>query len=220
MGAAIGTARRSRQAKATAAPPVKPPVSIMLVGVGGQGIILASEVLCRALLASGHEVKKSEVHGMAQRGGSVRTDVRFGPLVYAPLISVGAADILVAFEELEALRYLHFLRPHGLVLVSTERIMPVTVLTGPHPYPDDVPAMLAARGAQVRAVDATAIAAEAGNPRTAGIALMGALSRHIDVTVAAWRKAIIGLVPERFRDVNLAAFDGGRQVEGAAPRKG
>ena len=218
--ATVTGARRSRGAKTRVTPPTKPPVNIMLVGVGGQGIILASEVLCHALLASGHEVKKSEVHGMAQRGGSVRTDVRFGPQVYAPLISIGTADILVAFEELEALRYLHFLRPHGLVLMSTERIMPVTVLTGPYPYPDDVAGMLAARGAQVRAVNAMAIAAEAGNPRTAGIALMGALSRHIDVPVATWRKAIIGLVPERFRDVNLAAFDGGRQVERGSPRKG
>jgi indolepyruvate ferredoxin oxidoreductase beta subunit len=219
MGTAV-TAARSRRAKTTATPRAKPPVNIMLAGVGGQGIILASEVLCHALLASGYQVKKSEVHGMAQRGGSVRTDVRFGQRVYAPLISAGTADILVAFEQLEALRYLHFLRPQSLVLMSTERIMPVTILTGPHPYPDDIPGMVAARGFQVHAIDAAAIAAQAGNPRTAGIALIGALSKHVDMTPAAWRKAIVGLVPERFREVNLAAFAGGRRLEGSETRRG
>jgi len=187
------------------------PVNVMLVGVGGQGIILASEVLCHALMASGWQVKKSEVHGMAQRGGSVRTDVRFGREICAPLISVGGAHILVALEQLEALRYLHFLRPDGLVLMSTERIMPVTILTGPYPYPEDVPGRLGERGAQVIVVDAPALAAAAGNPRTAGVALMGALSCHLDVKTAAWRKAITALVPERFREVNVDAFRRGRR---------
>jgi len=194
--------------------------NIMMVGVGGQGIILASEVLCHALMHAGWQVKKSEVHGMAQRGGSVRTDVRFGPEIHAPLISVGAADILVAFEELEALRYLHFMRPNGLVLMSTERITPVTVITGPHPYPDDIPGRLARRGAKVLVVDAPAVAAKAGNPRTAGIVLMGALSSHISVPPRAWRKAITTLVPERFLEVNLEAFRRGRRARLAAPKSG
>ena len=196
------------------------PMNVMLVGVGGQGIILASEVLCHALLGAGWRVKKSEVHGMAQRGGSVRTDVRFGTEVHAPLISVGAADILVAFEELEALRYLHFMRPNGLVLMSTERITPVTVITGPHPYPDDIPGLLARRGARVLVVDAPAVAAQAGNPRTAGIVLIGALSKHISVPPRAWRKAITALVPERFLEVNLEAFRRGRRARLAAPKSG
>ncbi|UCH33132.1 MAG: indolepyruvate oxidoreductase subunit beta [Armatimonadota bacterium] len=187
--------------------------SIMMAGVGGQGIILASEVLCHALMHAGLDVKKSEVHGMAQRGGSVRTDVRFGDKIYAPLISAGAADILVAFEQLEALRYLHFLRPDGLVLVSAECIAPLTVLTGPHPYPESIPDRVAESGAAVQLVDAPAIAERAGNVRTAGIALMGALSNHIAVPAAAWRKAILSLVPERFRDVNLDAFRRGRRAK-------
>ena len=202
--------------------------NIMLVGVGGQGIILASEVLCRALLRPGFspapcgwQVKKSEVHGMAQRGGSVRTDVRFGPEVHAPLISAGAADMMVAFEQLEALRYLHFLRPQGLVLLSTERIVPVTILTGPYPYPADVPTRLDNAGARVQVVDAPALAARAGNPRTAGIVLIGALSKHLAApgsdpptspTPRAWREAITALVPERYRDVNLDAFRRGRRL--------
>ena len=196
---------------------VTAPTNIMLVGVGGQGIILASEVLCRALLNAGWQVKKSEVHGMAQRGGSVRTDVRFGSEIHAPLISAGTADLLVAFEQLEALRYAHFLRPRGLVLVSTERIMPVTILTGPHPYPENTPSRLEQRGAQVRLVDAPGIAAEAGNPRTAGIALMGALAEYVEISAPAWRKAITALVPERYREVNLAAFRLGRHLRPAAP---
>lgn len=193
------------------------PTNIMLVGVGGQGIILASEVLCHALIAGGWQVKKSEVHGMAQRGGSVRTDVRFGRVIYAPLISAGAADILVAFEQLEALRYLHFLRPEGLVVLSTERIVPVTTLTGPYPYPEDVPARLAEYGPRIRIVDAPDLAARAGNPRTAGIALMGALSNQVPITAQAWRKAIFGLVPERYREVNLDAFRRGRRLKGSSP---
>jgi len=202
------------------AAPMSAPTNIMLVGVGGQGIILASEALCHALIRSGWQVKKSEVHGMAQRGGSVRTDVRFGSEIYAPLISAGAADILVAFEQLEALRYLHFLRPQGLVLTSAERIMPVTILTGPYPYPQDIPGRLAERGAQVRVVDAPGLAAQAGNPRTAGIALMGALSHHIAVSALVWRKAIAALVPERFREANLEAFRRGRRLPLAAPASG
>jgi indolepyruvate ferredoxin oxidoreductase beta subunit len=190
-----------------------PPTNIMLVGVGGQGIILAGEVLSRALLNAGWQVKKSEVHGMAQRGGSVRTDVRFGTEIHAPLISAGAADILVAFEQLEALRYLHFLRPQGLVLLSTERIMPVTILTGPHPYPENIPSRLEQRGAQVRLVDAPGIAAKTGNPRAAGIALMGALACHLEIPAPAWRKAITALVPERYREVNLEAFRRGRRAK-------
>jgi indolepyruvate ferredoxin oxidoreductase beta subunit len=192
------------------------PMNVMLVGVGGQGIILASEVLCHALLGAGWQVKKSEVHGMAQRGGSVRTDVRFGTEVHAPLISVGAADILVAFEQLEALRYAHFLRPQGLVLLSTERITPVTVLTGPYPYPADVPARLDNLGVQAQGINAPELAARAGNPRTAGIALVGALSKHLPVPAPKWGKAITGLVPERYREVNLDAFRRGRRLPARA----
>jgi len=186
--------------------------SIMLVGVGGQGIILASEVVCQALLNAGLQVKKSEVHGMAQRGGSVRTDVRFGTEVHAPLIAAGEADLLVAFEQMEALRYAHFLRPGGEALVSTERIIPTSTLTGPHPYPADVAERLAERGARVHMIDAPALARQAGNPRTAGIVMIGALAARLEVPTPAWRRAITALVPERYRDVNLAAFRLGRKT--------
>jgi len=185
--------------------------NIMLVGVGGQGIILASEVLSEALLLSGHDVKKSEIHGMAQRGGSVRTDVRFGARVWSPLIPAGGADILVAFEQLESLRYLAQLRPGGQVLLSTEVIIPTTAIGGP-PYPAHVEDLLRTRASQVWALDSLALATQAGNPRTAGTCLLGALSHLLPVAEEHWQGAFKAKMPPRFLDVNWQAFHLGKHA--------
>jgi indolepyruvate ferredoxin oxidoreductase beta subunit len=186
--------------------------NIMLVGVGGQGIILASEVLCRVLVLAGHDVKKSDVHGMAQRGGSVRSDVRFGRKVFSPTIPPGQADILVAFEQLEALRYLPEVKRKGRIIVSTERIIPTTAYTGPYPYPGDILARLRDGGLHVHEVPAAELAAQAGNPRTASTCLLAAVSWHLKVSDEVWDRALREAFPEKIREVNLRAFALARQA--------
>jgi len=185
--------------------------NVMMGGVGGQGIILASEVLAEALMAAGLDVKKSEVHGMAQRGGSVRTDVRFGPKVWSPLISPGGADLLVAFEQLESLRYLPYLREGGTAFVSTQVIVPTTVVGGAG-YPADVKERLGKRAKRVVMVDAPGLAAKAGNVRTAGIALLGAFAPLLPVPDEAWEVAFAAKIPGRFLEVNRKAFQLGREA--------
>jgi indolepyruvate ferredoxin oxidoreductase beta subunit len=180
--------------------------NIMLVGVGGQGIILAGEVLAHALVLAGHDVKKAEIHGMAQRGGSVRSDVRFGRKVFSPTIPPGRADMLLAFEQLEALRHLPEVRRGGLVIVSTESIVPTTAHTGPHAYPQDVPALLRSNSVKVYEVDAPRLAAEAGNARTAGTCLVAAASWHLKVAEEIWELALRDVFPSKILDVNLRAF--------------
>ena len=186
------------------------PMNVMLVGVGGQGIILASEVLCHALLGAGWQVKKSEVHGMAQRGGSVRTDVRFGTEVHAPLISVGAADILVAFEQLEALRYVHWLRPGGLLVYNTLRVNPSTVAAGLATYPDAIRDRIATAWDNVRPVDATALAEQAGTAKAANMVLLGAIADQLPFKPETWRGIIERVVPPKTVEANVRAFELGR----------
>jgi indolepyruvate ferredoxin oxidoreductase beta subunit len=188
------------------------PTNIMLVGVGGQGIVLAGEVLAHVLMLAGHDVKKSETHGMAQRGGSVRSDVRFGSKVFSPTIPPGRADILVAFEQLEALRHLNQLGRDGSVIASTQRIVPTTAYTGPNPYPDDIPAAIAKAGFGLCEVDAPALAAEAGNPRAAGTCLLAALSWHLPVAQEVWDTGLGEAFPQKIREVNLRAFSLGREA--------
>jgi len=183
------------------------PTNIMLVGVGGQGIVLSGEVLAHVLVAAGHDVKKSEIHGMAQRGGTVRSDVRFGAQVHSPTIPPGAADILVAFEQLEALRHLPEVSRGGLVIASTERIVPTTAHTGPHPYPDRVMARIREAGLPLHEVDAPALAIKAGNPRTAGTCLLAALSWHLDIPEDVCGRSLREAFPKKILDVNLRAFD-------------
>jgi indolepyruvate ferredoxin oxidoreductase beta subunit len=178
----------------------------MLVGVGGQGIVLAGELLAHVLALAGHDVKKSEIHGMAQRGGSVRSDVRFGQRVFSPTVPPGGADLLLAFEQLEALRYLPELRRNGLAVVSTERIVPTTAYIGPYPYPENVLALLRSNGAKFYEVDAPRLAAEAGNPRTAGTCLLAAASWHLKVAEAIWERGLRDVFPSKILDVNLRAF--------------
>jgi indolepyruvate ferredoxin oxidoreductase beta subunit len=184
--------------------------NIRLVGVGGQGILVASELLCDVLLASGYDVKKSEVHGMAQRGGAVNSDVRFGQTVYSPIIPDGDVDILLAFEKMEALRAISSLKAGGVVIVSEQKILPSAVAIGKLAYPSDIVERLRERAEKVIAVDALDMANRAGSKRSVNICLIGALSRFLDVDAELWESAIT----ERFRhkglDANLKAFALGR----------
>lgn len=184
--------------------------NILFSGVGGQGILLASELTAFALLASGFDVKKSEVHGMAQRGGSVTAQLRYGTKVYSPLIDPGCADVQMAFEMMEAVRYLPYLHPGSTVIVNTQQILPPSVATGQAVYPENVLGELTGRGIEVIAVDAFSIARQAGEVRTANVALVGALSVHLPVEEQIFREVIERRVPERFRSENMKAFAAGR----------
>jgi indolepyruvate ferredoxin oxidoreductase beta subunit len=188
--------------------------NILFSGVGGQGILLASELTAAALLQAGYDVKKSEVHGMAQRGGSVTAQLRYGKRVYSPLIDPGSADIQMAFEMMEAVRYLPYLNQASTVIVNTQKILPPSVATGQATYPEQVLDELTRRNIRVIAVDAFAIAKEAGEVRTANVALVGALSVHLDVEAAIFEKIIEERVPERFRAENMRAFAAGRVAGG------
>ncbi len=188
-------------------PPAKPTTTgVLFAGVGGQGIILAGELLAEAALAAGLDVKKSEVHGMAQRGGSVISHVRFGELVRSPLIPEGEADFLVAFEEMESLRYLHLLRKDGVLIINRQRIYPLAILLGKETYPDDLLESLRDLPLRLHYVDGQGLAREAGNPRTVNLAVLGALAAHLPFSEEHWSEVIRRRVPARFVEVNEAAF--------------
>ena len=182
--------------------------TVMLVGVGGQGTILVSDVLAKVAAAAGFDVKLSEVHGMSQRGGSVDTVVRFGDHVYSPTTDPGCADHLVAFELLEAARWLHYVKPDGRLVVNNRVIAPLPVLIGEMGTPTGVEAALAFEGAVL--IDADEIACEAGSPRSANIVLLGALSMGLPFEASAWRDVITARVPPKTVEGNLAAFELGR----------
>jgi indolepyruvate ferredoxin oxidoreductase beta subunit len=186
--------------------------NFLLVGVGGQGILTASDILAEAGLRSGYDVKKSEVHGMSQRGGAVSSHVRFGPKVYSPLIGQGEADYLLAFEVLESLRWAHFLCPQGVALVNCQRIPPVAVTSGDARYPDDdeVRRELAGRAGQVVFVDGLQVAHELGNPRVANIVLLGALAAFLPFPDSLWEDTIQERIPARYAELNRQAFRYGR----------
>jgi indolepyruvate ferredoxin oxidoreductase beta subunit len=186
--------------------------NILFSGVGGQGILLASEITAYSLLASGYDAKKSEVHGMAQRGGSVTAQLRFGKKIYSPLIEPGQADIQVAFEMMEAVRYLPYLHKGSKVIVNTQKILPPSVATGQAEYPAEVLNNLTERGIVVVPVDAFDLAREVGEVRTANVVMVGAMSAFLPVDPAVYADIIRARVPERFRDVNLRAFEAGRRV--------
>ncbi len=186
--------------------------NIMLAGVGGQGTLLASEVLSEALMLAGFDVKKSEIHGMSQRGGSVTSHVRFGPKVYSPLIPEGESDILFGFELLETLRCLPTLRDGGTVIANDLKIMPAPVAMGQEVYPADIPRQIAEAFPDTVIVNGMDLAMQAGNVRTVNIALLGALSRRLELDVAHWRQALTRQVPERFLPANLMAFELGRAI--------
>lgn len=185
--------------------------NIMIVGVGGQGTLLASKLLGRVLLESGYDVKVSEVHGMSQRGGSVVTYVRYGDKVYSPVIDRGEADVIMAFEQLEAARWVEYLREDGLIVTNTQQINPMPVITGAAAYPENLTDKLIAAGARVEAMDFLSIAEKAGSAKAVNIALLGRVSRSFpDIPVETWLTAIEKTVPPRFLELNRKAFLDGR----------
>ncbi len=185
--------------------------NILLCGVGGQGILLASEITSSALIEAGFDVKKSEVHGMAQRGGSVVAHLRYGDKVYSPLIEPGSADIAVSFELLEALRYLPYYHKDTKVIVNTQKILPAPVTTGIDTYPADVLEQLKSRGLSVFPVDAFGIARSAGQTKAVNMVLVGALSVFLDLDEKIFLDVIAERVPEKIRKVNREAFSRGRE---------
>ena len=186
--------------------------NVFLAGVGGQGTLLASEVLCEAFLLAGFDVKKSEVHGMAQRGGAVTTHLRYGPKVFSPLIEPGGADLLIAFEKLEALRFAHYLRPGGALVVNAQEIFPPSVATGQERYPDDVADRLRAVTDRLHFVDALAAALRLREVRAVNMVMVGAASHYLPLPEGAYENAMKGRMPERVVAVNVAAFQAGRNL--------
>ena len=186
--------------------------SIMIVGVGGQGSLLASKLLGRLLLTKGYDIKVSEVHGMSQRGGSVVTYVRFGDKVYSPIIDKGEADYIVSFELLEAARYTEYLKPGGRLVTNTQQINPMPVITGAAEYPADLVEKMRAAGIEVDAFDALKLAEQAGSSKAVNIVLMGHLSRNFDFTLEEWMTAIEQSVPPKFLELNKKAFSLGREA--------
>ena len=184
--------------------------NVMIVGVGGQGSLLASKLLGRLLLTKGYDIKVSEVHGMSQRGGSVVTYVRYGEKVYSPIIDKGEADFIVSFELLEAARWTEFLKPGGKIVTNTQQINPMPVITGAAEYPADLAGKMKDAGVDIDAFDALSLAEEAGSSKAVNIVLMGRLSNYFDATVDEWMKAIEESVPEKFLEMNKKAFNLGR----------
>ncbi|SEK84559.1 indolepyruvate ferredoxin oxidoreductase beta subunit [Ruminococcus sp. YRD2003] len=181
--------------------------SIMIVGVGGQGSLLASRLLGDVLLAQGYDVKVSEVHGMSQRGGSVVTYVKYGDKVYSPIIEKGEADAVISFELLEAARCLPYLKKGGHLITSTQQIDPMPVITGAAEYPEDLVGKLRAAGAELVAVDALSLAEQAGTAKASNVVLMGVLAARMDYPMELWQKAIEDRVPAKFLELNKKAFE-------------
>ena len=186
--------------------------NIMIVGVGGQGTLLASKLLGHLLLEQGYDVKVSEVHGMSQRGGSVVTYVRYGDRVDSPVIDQGEADYIVAFELLEAARWLSYLKPDGQIVTSTQQIEPMPVITGAAQYPENLVEKMRAAGAKVDALDCLALAEQAGSSKAVNIVLMGRLSHYFGAPEADWLAAIEAVVPPKFLDLNKKAFELGKNA--------
>ena len=186
--------------------------SVMIVGVGGQGTLLASRLLGAAMTAKGFDVKVSEVHGMSQRGGSVVTYVRYGEKVYSPIIEEGEADIVLAFEQLEAARYLPYLKKGGAVVVNTQKMDPMPVVTGSTTYPEGLLEDMEKKGARVLALDALSLAEEAGSAKAVNVVLIGAMAKSLGQEQAVWLKAIEETVPAKFLEMNRKAFALGWQA--------
>ncbi len=189
------------------------PVDVLLVGVGGQGTILASKVLCAAARSAGYDIKMSEIHGMAQRGGSVVTQVRLGEKVHSPLIEEGKADVILAFEQLEALRLLPYLKKGGTIVVNKQTIAPVPVLAGLAEYPDNVLEYISSKVPGSLAIDALDKAVECGNAKAANVVLLGAMARNMPIDREIWEQALENTVPPKFLEVNKKAFAAGYEAE-------
>lgn len=184
----------------------------MIVGVGGQGTLLASRVLGQLFLHKGVDVKLSEVHGMSQRGGSVVTYVRFGDKVYSPLVEKGEADYIISFEALEAARWLPYLKKGGQIVTNTQQIDPMPVITGAAEYPDEILKKAADTGAKVDAFDCLTLAEQAGSSKAVNIVLLGRLSKYFDFTDEEWMDALTACVPAKFLEMNKKAFELGKNA--------
>lgn len=185
--------------------------SVLIVGVGGQGTLLASRLLGNAVISRGYDVKVSEVHGMSQRGGSVVTYVRYGERVDSPYLEEGEADVIISFELLEAARYLPYLKKGGTVVVNTQQIDPMPVITGAAAYPEGILEALQAAGAKVNPVDALDLAEQAGSSKAVNVVLMGVVAKHMDIAHDVWLETVKNTVPQKFLDLNLRAFELGYQ---------
>ena len=187
--------------------------NIMIVGVGGQGSVLASKLLGHLLTSQGYDVKVSEVHGMSQRGGSVVTYVRYGDKVFSPVIDKGEADFIVSFELLEAARWLEYLKPDGQIVTSTQQVDPMPVLTGTMSYPENLLEKIKATGLRVDALDCLKLAEEAGSSKAVNLVLLGRLSHYFnDIPESAWQEAINFCVPKKFLELNKKAFESGKNA--------
>lgn len=189
----------------------KKTTDILVAGVGGQGILLTSDIITQVAFEEGCDVKKSEIHGMAQRGGSVISEVRFGKKVYSPLIKTGEADFLLAMEKLEALRFIHYLKPEGVLIVNDLEIPPLPVSLGKEKYPANVFSLLREKTSQMIKVDAVRIAKEIGNLKTMNVVMLGVLSFFLPFSLFTWKNVIEKRVPSHSLDENLKAFEAGRE---------
>lgn len=181
--------------------------SILIAGVGGQGTLLTAKVLGNLLTGEGYDVKISEIHGMAQRGGSVVTHVRYGSKVYSPIVEPAGADIIIGFERMEALRWAHYLKPGGKMIVNDQKILPMPVISGVAEYPDDILKQLKDICSDLYVLDAVSIAEKIGNTKVFNVVVLGVLARFMNIDMDAWSRAMHKTVPERFLDLNLKAFE-------------
>ncbi len=181
--------------------------SIIIVGVGGQGTLLASRILGAVMMDEGFDVKVSEVHGMSQRGGSVVTYVRYGDKVYSPIIEEAQADMVLAFEQLEAARYLPFLKEGGDIIVNTQQIDPMPVITGQANYPENLLGKIAEKGVNLVEIEAHKLAQQAGTVKAVNVVLIGAMAAKLNISKEAWIKAVRENVPQKFLELNLEAFE-------------
>lgn len=184
--------------------------NVLIVGIGGQGVVLASQILSDVALQAGFDVKKSEVHGMAQRGGVVSSHIRFGPKVFSPLIPNGQADVMLAFERAEALRWLHELKSDGSMIVNDQKLMPPIAVDPKYTYPDNALDLLKGRVKKLVVINAAGISEKLGNPKLANTVLLGALSKTLDIDVNLWKEVISRRVPKGTAEMNIKAFHKGR----------
>ena len=183
-------------------------MNIMVVGVGGQGTLLTSRIIGKTALLKGYDVKLSEVHGMAQRGGSVVTFVRYGDKVYEPVCEEGSVDVLISFERLEALRYAHFLKPDGVIVVNDTRIDPMTVVIGAKTYPENIIENLSGEH-ELYSIDGATIAKSLGNSKVLNSVVLGLAAKHIGFTEDEWIEVLKATVPPKTVEINTAAFKAG-----------
>lgn len=188
--------------------------SIMIVGVGGQGTLLASRLLGNALLSKNYDVKVSEVHGMSQRGGSVVTYVKYGSKVASPIVALGEADLILSFEQLEAARWLPYLKKGGTIITNTQKMDPMPVVMGAAEYPHDILDAIRAKGVNLVAVDALSMAVEAGSAKAVNVALIGVMARNMDLEKQVWKDTIAANVPAKFLEMNEKAFELGYASQG------